>query len=211
MDAHTQQHLFEPFFTTKEVGKGTGLGLSSVYAAVQKFGGRIFVKSRLGEGTAFSIYLPRCEQPNARPVERSGSRDCVGGTESILLVEDEPAVRRIARDVLQRAGYHVSEASNGAEALARYGDDLERFDLLVTDVVMPLMNGVRLAEEMRQRRPELKVLFISGHAEDVLAGRAVDAVASHFLPKPFHPDMLAHKVRAVLDEAGESRKTAAGG
>jgi len=209
MDLHTQQHIFEPFFTTKEVGKGTGLGLSSVYAAVQKFGGRIFVKSELGVGTTFSIYLPRCKQPNFTHSEREGSHDLVRGTESILLVEDEPAVRRIAREVLQKAGYRVCEAANGAQALELWAAELEQIHLLVTDIVMHIMNGVKLVEELRKQRPELKVMFMSGHAEDMLAGRLVDAAAFHFLPKPFHPDMLAHKVRTVLDEPARKPRSAA--
>ena len=202
MDAETQQHLFEPFFTTKEMGKGTGLGLSSVYAAVQKFGGRIFVKSELGAGARFSIYLPRCDRPTAEDPQRAASLKLSRGNETILLVEDEIAVRRMARDVLSSAGYRVCEAGNGAEALEHWRAELDRFDLLVTDVVMPRMNGVKLAEELQKRRPDLKVLFMSGHAEDMLAAHNCSAELSlNFLPKPFHPYMLAYKVRAVLDEA----------
>ncbi len=202
MDASTQQHLFEPFFTTKRAGKGTGLGLSSVYGIVQKFGGRIHVKSAVGSGTSFFIYLPRCEpavvEREAKPAAVAERR----GQEKILLVEDEDSVRRIAREVLSRAGYRVCEAENGAAAIVQWGSQLEEFDLLVTDVVMPLMDGVKLADEARRRHPKLKIIFMSGHAQEMLSERNLRADRlSDFLSKPFHPDMLTHKVRAILDKA----------
>jgi two-component system cell cycle sensor histidine kinase/response regulator CckA len=208
MDASTQQHLFEPFFTTKRAGKGTGLGLSSVYGIVQKFGGRIHVKSAVGSGTSFFIYLPRCEpamvQPEAKPDAAEGR-----GREKILLVEDESAVRRIAREVLSRAGYRVCESENGAAAMVQWGSQLEEFDLLVTDVVMPVMDGVKLAEEARRRHPKLKIIFMSGHAQEMLSERNLRADRlSDFLSKPFHPDMLTHKVRAILDRTASDAAAA---
>jgi two-component system, cell cycle sensor histidine kinase and response regulator CckA len=200
MDASTQQHLFEPFFTTKRAGKGTGLGLSSVYGIVQKFGGRIHVRSAVGSGTSFFIYLPRCEpavaESEAKPAPAVERR----GHERILLVEDENSVRQIAREILSRAGYRVCESENGAAAIVQWGAQLRDFDLLVTDVVMPLMDGVKLAEEARRRHPKLKIIFMSGHAQEMLSERNLRSDRlSDFLSKPFHPDMLTHKVRAILD------------
>jgi CheY-like chemotaxis protein len=200
MDTHTQQHIFEPFFTTKEVGKGTGLGLSSAYAAIQKYGGRIVAKSEPGAGTVFSIYLPRCEQPSADKKEVALRARGARGDETVLLVEDDKVVRRLAHDVLVKAGYHVLEASNGGEALELWISELEKVDLVVTDVVMPVMNGLKLAQELRKHRPDLKILFISGHAEDTLmTSSVVGDFSLAFLPKPFPPELLASKVRAVLD------------
>jgi CheY-like chemotaxis protein len=198
MDAETQQHLFEPFFTTKEKGKGTGLGLSSVYGSVQHNGGRIFVSSELRKGAVFSIYLPAHEPvvipehplPLAREVRR--------GTETVLLVEDQAPVRRMLREALSDCGYRVWEAGNGAEALEYWGSRVAEIDLLITDVVMPVMNGKKLADQLRKLRPELRVIFMSGHAEDVLTNQGMLDASVDLLPKPFLPEALIAKVRAVL-------------
>jgi PAS domain S-box-containing protein len=205
MNSETQQHLFEPFFTTKQIGKGTGLGMSSVYGGVAQNGGRIFVSSELGQGTTFFIYLPRTECPNSVEQRRSPSRSLSQGTETILLVEDESAVRRMLRDALSKVGYRVWEAENGAEAIARWGQQIKDIDMLVTDIVMPVMNGLRLADELRDRRPNLKVLFISGHSEDLI--KRPDP-APDVLQKPFLPDVLVRKVREILDQSPQRVRTA---
>lgn len=199
MDRETQQHLFEPFFTTKQVGEGTGLGMSSVYGSVEQNHGRIFLESALGKGTTFSIYLPRQEE-SISGASRAGEISTLSqGVETILLVEDENSVRRILREVLTSAGYRVWEAGNGAEAITQWGSELERIDLLVTDIVMPVMNGLRLAEELRNRRPTLKVIFMSGHAEEVINRQTGPYSLPEVLQKPFLPDALVRKVREVLD------------
>jgi signal transduction histidine kinase/CheY-like chemotaxis protein len=205
MDAQTQQHLFEPFFTTKEVGKGTGLGLSSVYAGVQKAHGRIFVASELGKGTTFSIYLPRCEQPVSVGSPSTPTAGKTRLTGAVLLVEDESAVRRVLREALSHAGYRVLEAGNGREALELWGGDPGQFDLVVTDVVMPEMNGVSLTEELKKRRPGLKVIFMSGHTEDIVARQNNEEQSFEFLQKPFPPDELARRVRDILGDSKSVR------
>jgi two-component system, cell cycle sensor histidine kinase and response regulator CckA len=200
MDAETQQHIFEPFFTTKHLGKGTGLGLSSVYGAIVQSGGHIAVMSQPGKGASFSIYLPRVAPAVA--VEASATRSHGSkGSETILLVEDETAVRRMLREALIRAGYKVWEAANGAEALAQTSAESDRVDLLVTDILMPVMNGLRLAEELRNRHPRLKVVFMSGHSEEVISHQSGPDPAPDLLQKPFLPEVLVRKVRSVLDQS----------
>ena len=201
MDAKTLQHLFEPFFTTKEKGKGTGLGLSSVYGGVQHNGGSISVRSELGNGTVFSIYVPvhkheYSPELSDAPAMRGGT-----GNETILLVEDETPVRRMLREALSNSGYRVWEAGNGREALDNWESRAAEIDLLVTDVVMPVMNGKRLADELRKVRPNIRVIFISGHADDVLTNQGMLDPAVDLLPKPFLPEALISRVRQVLDRA----------
>ena len=200
MNAETQQHLFEPFFTTKEKGKGTGLGLSSVYGSVQHNGGKIFVSSELGKGTEFSIYLPAHEQVVTPEQAPESPKEVRRGTETVLLVEDQTPVRRMLREALSTCGYRVWEAGNGAEALENWGSRVAEIDLLITDVVMPVMNGKKLAEHLLRLRPELRVIFISGHAEDVLTTQGMLDASVDLLPKPFLPEALITKVRTVLHE-----------
>jgi PAS domain S-box-containing protein len=201
MDAQTQQHLFEPFFTTKQKGKGTGLGLSSVYGAVEQNNGRVFVVSEVGKGTTFSIYLPRIEHPNSLESRSTRSSCAYHGTETVLLVEDENSVRRMLREGLSKTGYRVLEADNGLDAIKRWGAEVDSIDLLVTDIVMPVMNGLRLAEELRQRRPSLRVIFMSGHAEEVISKQGGPDLAPDLLAKPFLPEVLVRKVREVLGQS----------
>jgi signal transduction histidine kinase/CheY-like chemotaxis protein len=201
MDEETQQHIFEPFFTTKQPGKGTGLGLSSVYGAVEQGGGRIFVSSCVGEGTTFSIYLPRLEIINgASEAPVKAIESCSPGSETILLVEDESSVRRMLREALRNAGYKVWEAENGADALGQWGARIDEVDLVVTDIVMPVMNGLRLVEELRYRRPDLKVVFMSGHSMDMIHNQGGQHPAPDLLLKPFMPQVLVQKARELLDQ-----------
>jgi PAS domain S-box-containing protein len=198
MDENTVNHLFEPFYTTKEQGRGTGLGLSTVYGIVQQSGGHIRVFSKSGKGTTFKIYIPQASAPTQAPDRVAESEDFFRGSETLLLVEDDPTVRRLAERVLRSSGYSLLVAASGAEALRllKEGDPL---DMLVTDVVMPGMSGPDLAKQLRLSRPELKVLFLSGYMEDDLRTRVLTDGSYAYIPKPFRPNDLTKKIRDVLD------------
>jgi CheY-like chemotaxis protein len=197
MSPEVRSKLFEPFFTTKEVGKGTGLGLATCYGIVKQAGGAIDVESDEGRGSIFTVYLPVVKKPVERPVETMRSGGAPGGHETILIVEDNLSVRRVACRMLEAAGYAVLEASNGEEALDLLkGESGPKIQLLMTDVIMPQMNGRELADRARALLPGLRMLFTSGYMDD--AQRYLDPSA-HFLPKPFTPGSLAKKVRETLD------------
>src|SRR5205814_4445480 len=188
--------IFEPFFTTKEVGKGTGLGLSTVYGIVKQSGGFIFADSKVGQGTRFVIYLPvHREEAGAAPSRRVGKakQDELWGSGTVLLVEDEPMVRSVAERALTRHGYTVICADNGEDALEVVSRG-EQIDLLISDVVMPGMDGPTMVREARKSRPELKILFISGYAEEQLR-KSIDIENVNFLPKPFSVTELAEAAR----------------
>ncbi len=200
MSAETQSHMFEPFYTTKEVGKGTGLGLATVYGIVKQSGGSIWVYSELGHGTTVKVYLPRVDEP-AEPLAPSTPADAesLRGTETILLVEDEPAVRAVARQILTRQGYAVLEAADGQTALAMVDAGGPRVDLVLTDVVMPGMSGRSLADRLASRYPGLRVLYMSGYTDDAIVRHGMLEPGLAYLQKPFRPDALARKVREVLN------------
>lgn len=201
MDEETQSHIFEPFFTTKEVGKGTGLGLATVYGIVKQSGGYIWVYSEEGQGTTFKIYLPRVEEEaEGMPLHGGESGYLPRGRETVLLVEDEPGVRGLTGRVLSRQGYRVLEASNGEEALRVAREHAgEPIDLLVTDVVMPLMGGKTLAERLKAMHPGIRVLYMSGYTDNVVVHHGILDRGVAFLQKPFGPEALARKVREMLD------------
>jgi len=198
MDAATQARVFEPFYTTKEQGKGTGLGLSIVYGIVKQNAGGIMVYSEPAHGTVFKIYIPAVEAPAAvAPAEREDADAEVSGA-TILLVEDEDQVRKLARSFLERRGYRVVEASSGPEALRTLQDYDGRIDLLLTDMVMPQMNGATLAEKVKAMRPEIRILFMSGYTEGGMENQGLPAGEAQFLQKPFSAGALERKVRDAL-------------
>ncbi|HTQ05974.1 MAG TPA: ATP-binding protein [Polyangiaceae bacterium] len=200
--------LFEPFFTTKETGAGTGLGLATVYGAVQQNGGTITVESTLGQGSTFRIFLPRVEPdtaslPSQEAAPMPPSSRTRGGTETILLVEDEPLVLDLAACTLEQLGYNVLPCASADEALRRLPEYSNRIDLLVTDVVMPRMNGKELASRVASLQPSIAVLFSSGYGEDIIAKQGVLDAGLYFIGKPYRPGELAAKVRGILDERAE--------
>lgn len=199
MDAETRSHIFEPFFTTKEVGKGTGLGLSTVYGIVKQSGGTIMVYSELGHGTTFKVYLPCVDRSLELPRWENERETGFSGAETILLVEDEDAVRSFVIEVLESSGYTVLEASNGPDASALCRDHAGPIHLLISDVIMPKMGGAELKNRIVEMVPGIKVLFISGYTDDSIADRGIDDPNVAFLEKPFTPDALIRKVRDVLD------------
>jgi signal transduction histidine kinase/CheY-like chemotaxis protein len=191
--------LFEPFFTTKDVGKGTGLGLSTCYGIVKQAGGHITVGGEPGEGAVFTIYLPAV---TAAAVEREPDElpaDLPGGRETLLLVEDEPSLRRLAARVLDHLGYEVLTASDGEDALRVAGERDGCIDLVITDVVMPSMDGHDLARRLARQRPGTRVLYMSGYTDDAGVRASMADGTIDFLPKPFSPASLARKVREILD------------
>jgi len=202
MDAATRGRIFEPFFTTKELGKGTGLGLSSVYGIVKQSGGSLWVYSEVGRGTTFKIYLPRVDEEQVRVEEQAratGVEVPARGVETLLVVEDEGAVRNLAARVLTAAGYQVLTAVNGEEALVLLEDRQGPVHLLLTDVVMPGMGGRELAARLATNWPDLKVLFMSGYTNNAIVHHGVLDEGTQFIGKPFSVMELTRKVREVLD------------
>jgi CheY-like chemotaxis protein len=198
MDATTQARIFEPFFTTKEVGKGTGLGLATVYGIVKQSNGHIAVDSTREQGATFKVYLPSVDAPPTpdAPIEASGVAP--RGSETVLLVEDDEPLRTLAREILEFLGYTVLEAESPVIALQVAAGHQTPIHLLLTDVVMPQMNGKRLADRLLAGRPELKVLFMSGYTDGVIVEHGVLEPGIHFLHKPFTPAGLNSKIREVL-------------
>jgi two-component system, cell cycle sensor histidine kinase and response regulator CckA len=193
-------HIFEPFYTTKEAGKGTGLGLATVYGIVKQNGGYIWVYSELGLGTTFKIYLPRVPSASEKVGVAPASLASPNGCETLLLVEDEAAVRRSTQEYLIQHGYNVLEAANGEDALRLSRQYCGPIDLLVSDVVMPNMGGAKLAEQIAAERPNIQVLFVSGYAENTVLRHGKIDVTARFLQKPFSLAVLARKIREVLDQ-----------
>ena len=203
MNAEVRSRMFEPFFTTKEVGKGTGLGLSTVFGIVQQSGGCIRVESEPGRGSTFRIYLPAAATTElVQPAPRSKPIAKLRGSETILVVEDDEQLRRLTRTVLERHGYQVLEAENGGEALLIAEQHPGPIHLILTDLVMPRMNGAQLAARISAARPGLAVIFMSGYTEDVVARRRLLAVDTAFIQKPYSPEVLLQHIRRTLDEAG---------
>jgi len=200
MTDETLGHIFEPFYTTKELGKGTGLGLSMVYGIVKQSSGYILVESALGKGTTFRVYLPRMEREQAETGEGRMQSRSEKGRETILLAEDDAAVRELTREVLDSRGYSVIAASGPDEALKLCSQHTGRIDLLVTDAVMPGMSGREMAARVAEARPGIGILLMSGYTEPRHAEIQVAKHTAMFLQKPFTPGTLSQTVRQILDQ-----------
>jgi signal transduction histidine kinase len=198
MDSETRSRIFEPFFTTKERDKGTGLGLASVYGTVDQSGGRISVTSEVGQGTTVQIYLPRVEESIESVPAPPGVHKLAAGNETILVVEDDDAVRRMTLEFLKISGYTVTEATNAKDAIQLIERHNGTIDLVITDVVMPGMKGRELGEVLSKLRPNLRMLYMSAHAEDIIIDHGMLDPGVAFIEKPFSPDELARKVREAL-------------
>jgi len=201
MTDEVKAHLFEAFFTTKPKGKGTGLGLATCQTIVQQSGGHISVYSEVGKGTTFKIYFPRVEQPMDISTKPGETSQLPRGTETLLLVEDEPSVRHLTCRILESQGYNVLRANNGQDALHMAREHKgSPIRLVVTDVIMPQMGGKVMAEWLKTTYPDLKILFTSGYTDDAIAQHGVLEPGVAFLPKPYTPAALTRKVREMLDD-----------
>ncbi|MFZ0687511.1 MAG: PAS domain S-box protein [Terriglobales bacterium] len=210
MDKETQSRMFEPFFTTKDVGKGTGLGLATVYGIVKQSGGHIRVESEIGKGSAFKVFMPQAREM-LEQIQPLSTKPFLSGTGTILLVEDEVSLRQLSHQLLESMGYKVMKAANGAEAIRIARQCLIPIHLLITDVVMPGMNGRELAELLCATRPQMKVLYVSGHTDDMLVQYAIFKPGASFLQKPFSREDLARKIQQILGISVEkSEKRGAG-
>jgi CheY-like chemotaxis protein len=199
MDSEVLARIFEPFYTTKDVGKGTGLGLSTVYGIVEQSGGYVAVASKPSQGTEFKIFLPRVEaQPEPQLIERAPAWRR-RGTETVLLVEDDTAVRELAHDILRSCGYRVVVVADPRGLHSVLENNSDAIHILVTDVLMPGINGRDVANEVQRRHPETKTLYMSGYAYQTMLGRGVLEAGSLFIQKPFTPSQFSDKVREVLD------------
>jgi PAS domain S-box-containing protein len=206
MDEKTKTHLFEPFFTTKEMGRGTGLGLSTVYGIVKQSGGGIWIYSEPNKGTTFKIYFPSVKGP-AETVTKRKERKALRGSEVVLVVEDDPAVRQLLERQLKKLGYDPTVVANGDEAIRAVRENGMKPDLLITDMVMPGMTGIVVAHHLREEMPELKILYISGYSPNVIGVRDIESKGVSYLQKPFNNEDLAEKIREVLDLSGPHRHT----
>jgi CheY-like chemotaxis protein len=200
MDKETQKNIFDPFYTTKGQGKGTGLGLSTIYGIVKQNNGFIWVYSEPGQGSTFKIYLPKVkeyvkgEEKEQTPVIK------LDGSETVLIVEDDDSLRKLAQKFLQSYGYRVLAAENGEDALRISKEHEGPIDLLITDVVMPKMNGKETAERLQPLYPRMKIIYMSGYTDDSIVHHGVLAPGLNFIEKPFSPKGLACKMREVLDK-----------
>jgi len=203
MDKETQQKMFEPFFTTKDEGKGTGLGLSTLYGIVKQNNGFINVYSELDQGTAFKIYLPRVDEVEEKPESNPVDVQSLTGSETILVVEDEKQILRLCQRILEINGYKVITADKPGEAIVLCEKFPGEIHFLITDVVMPSMNGKELHERIKRIKPNIKALYMSGYTANVIAHRGVLTEGVRFIQKPFSPKALVQKVREILDATKE--------
>jgi CheY-like chemotaxis protein len=203
MDERTKERIFEPFFTTKELGRGTGLGLSTVYGIVKQHNGYINVYSEQQRGTTFKIYLPLIESEAAESAGITPDAYPKGGTETVLVAEDDEAVRRLTKDVLEKYGYRVIDARDGEEAIEKFMENKEEIRLLLLDVIMPKKNGKEVYEEINKAKPGINVLFLSGHTAELIHKKGILEEGLNFILKPVSPQKLLRKVREVLDRQSD--------
>ncbi len=199
MDDKAKERIFEPFFTTKEVGRGTGLGLSIVYGIIEQHNGYIDVRSDLGKGTTFKIYLPVIKS-SIEEIRYTDIASPTGGTETILLAEDNEEVRKFTKKILQKFGYKVLEAVDGEDAINKFIEDKDKIQLLIFDLIMPKKNGKEAYEEIRKVRPDIKVLFTKGYTGDIILKKGLPEAAFNFIPKPISPKDFLRRVREVVDK-----------
>jgi len=199
MDKETQEHIFEPFFTTKGIGKGTGLGLSTVYGIVKQNNGFIWTYSESGQGSTFKIYLPKAKGGVASEKKEQHPETELGGSETVLIVEDDDNLRKLAQKALKQYGYRVLKAENGEDALRVSDEHDGSIQILITDVVMPKMGGKEIAERLQPLYPQMKVIYMSGYMDNAIVRHGVLAPGLNFLEKPFTLENLVRKVREVLD------------
>jgi len=204
MTREVQEQIFDPFFTTKEKGKGTGLGLSTVYGIVKQSGGDIYVYSEVGKGTTFKLYLPRVFEPLEEFKKEVPVEKIPQGNETILVVEDDGSVRKIVVDLLRVQGYKVLEATGGKEALIIFEKEKNPIHLILTDIVMPQMNGPQVIERLRQVRKDFKVLYMTGYTDEAIVQHGVVDKTINLIHKPFTIQKLARKVREILDKKSAS-------
>jgi CheY-like chemotaxis protein len=200
IDKKTLDNIFEPFFTTKDVGEGTGLGLATTYGIVKQNNGFINVYSEPKTGTTFRIYFPRCRTDEEQNIENKKTKDVSGGNETILLVEDERNIRIITQKFLEKHGYNVLLAAEPTKAIKKASEYPGKIDLLLSDIIMPIMNGPEMAEKLKKTRPEMKQLFMSGYTANVVSQSEILDENINFLSKPFSSETLTTKIRAILDE-----------
>jgi hypothetical protein len=198
MDEKTLKNIFDPFFTTKEVDKGTGLGLSVAYGIVKQHNGCVVVKSELGKGTEFKVYLP-AGKLEVREEEPRRLENHVAGTETLLVAEDDAEVRSLTKMVLEELGYEVIEAGDGEDAVNKFMDNKDDIDMLLLDVIMPRMNGKEAYDEILKVAPNIKTLFLSGYTKDIINQKGILEEGLNFISKPLSPTELSRKVRDVLD------------
>jgi CheY-like chemotaxis protein len=207
MDRETMAHIFEPFFTTKELGKGTGLGLATVYGIVQQSKGHIAVESEVGAGTTFKVYLPWAAGANSSASMQKAA-SAAKGTGTILLVEDEPALRSLTASSLKKLGYTVLEAGSGLQAIVIAEGHVDRIDVVITDVVMPQMSGPELIAKLQEKRQDFAVILISGYNDGIALERARVGTESSLLAKPFSTEDLVAKIQAVREKTRPAAKAA---
>jgi CheY-like chemotaxis protein len=202
IDEELAKRIFEPFFTTKGVGKGTGLGLAMVYGIVRQHNGEIIMKSEVGKGTEFSIYLPAIDRPVCKVIEGEVG-EAESGTERVLLVEDDESLLKLAEIILRKAGYQVRTARNGEEAVREFTAHSDEIDLIVCDMVMPVMNGQEAIQKIQKLRPDCPYLFVSGYSEDEIRLQGVGEGQARVLRKPYRATALLKEIREVLEVAVE--------
>jgi CheY-like chemotaxis protein len=200
MDGVTLEHVFEPFYTTKEPGKGTGLGLAIAYGIIKKHGGTINVESRPGQGTRFKIYLP-CIPEAAQSAKSDAQAQQLTGSENILLVEDDPSVRRTIQEVLEEFGYTVLEAVDGVDAVRVFRQHRDRIHLVLCDIIMPSRNGKAAYEELKKIRPDITVIFMSGYTADIIEQKGLLESGLDIISKPINPPELLQMIREVLERS----------